>query len=508
MTADESRQGVAAELVRRLLIGVSTQSWLASMVIHLTIFTLLALILGTVKVAQVIAGHEFIGVETIEPVAVELEPFPLSATSIEPTILDTEPLTAPDPATDLIESRTIGTAEITADSRGDSDSLPALGGGASLAVPTDASLGALLKPSDGIGGSSIDPGPAQPFWIRDKKRRDGATKASERAVSAALNWLARHQNSNGSWSLDHTSRCKSGFCSGPGRTQADAGGTALALLPFLAAGQTHQSEGIYRRQIAGGINYLLKIQAASGDLSAGSHQMYAHGLATIALCEAYGMTRDSRLGSAAQAAIRFIETGQNGQGSWRYSHGAADSDTSVFGWQVMALKSGQMAGLTVRLAALDASRRYLNECANGRYGSEFGYQPGSRSTEAMSAVGLLMTQYLGARRSDPVVVGGIEYLTKHPPAIDSRNTYYWYYATQAMHNVPGPQWDAWNRQMRRILIESQERSGCAAGSWDPMQPTDDVWGSAGGRLMVTSLSTLTLEVYYRYLPLYQLDQGE
>jgi hypothetical protein len=75
-----------------------------------------------------------------------------------------------------------------------------------------------------------------------------------------------------------------------------------------------------------------------------------------------------------------------------------------------------------------------------------------------------------------------------------------------MHNVPGPEWDAWNRQMRRILIDTQERSGCAAGSWDPARPVDDPWGNQGGRLMVTSLSCLTLEVYYRYLPLYTLDK--
>ena len=75
-----------------------------------------------------------------------------------------------------------------------------------------------------------------------------------------------------------------------------------------------------------------------------------------------------------------------------------------------------------------------------------------------------------------------------------------------MHNQPGPQWDTWNRKMRRILIDTQCKEGCAAGSWDPAKPTKDIWGDAGGRLMVTSLSALTLEVYYRYLPLYKLDR--
>ena len=37
-----------------------------------------------------------------------------------------------------------------------------------------------------------------------------------------------------------------------------------------------------------------------------------------------------------------------------------------------------------------------------------------------------------------------------------------------------------------------------AGSWDPSGP----WGRYGGRLYSTAISTLTLEVYYRLLPLY------
>ena len=117
--------------------------------------------------------------------------------------------------------------------------------------------------------------------------------------------------------------------------------------------------------------------------------MYSHGLATIALCEAYGMTKDSRLGIAAQAAINFIESGQNREGGWRYSHGSDDSDTSVFGWQVMALKSGQMAGLKVNPNSFSQSRKYLNSVARGNYKSEFGYMPGCGPTFTMTSVGLL-----------------------------------------------------------------------------------------------------------------------
>jgi hypothetical protein len=58
--------------------------------------------------------------------------------------------------------------------------------------------------------------------------------------------------------------------------------------------------------------------------------------------------------------------------------------------------------------------------------------------------------------------------------------------------------------VREGLIALQVKDGtCANGSWDPDFPVADVWGQRAGRLFTTSLSILTLEVYYRYLPLYR-----
>jgi hypothetical protein len=122
----------------------------------------------------------------------------------------------------------------------------------------------------------------------------------------------------------------------------------------------------------------------------------------------------------------------------------------------------------------------------------------------MTAVGLLCWQYLNMPRDNPTMLGGAAYLAAHQPEARQRSLYYWYYATQVMHNLLGKPWDDWNRRMRRILVESQVREGCAAGSWDPLRPTRDALGEPGGRLCVTSLSTLILEVYYRHLPLYQI----
>jgi hypothetical protein len=173
----------------------------------------------------------------------------------------------------------------------------------------------------------------------------------------------------------------------------------------------------------------------------------------------------------------------------------------------MALKSAQMAGLQVNQGTLDGAKRFLKSCTKGK-GGQFSYTPEAGPTPSMTAVGLLCLQYGGMKRGEPPMSDGVTVLMGNLPDKGGRNVYYWYYATQVMHNVSGSDWDNWNRRMRRVLRESQCTKGCATGSWDPDKPARDAWADAGGRLMVTSLSALTLEVYYRYLPLYKLDNTD
>jgi hypothetical protein len=175
-----------------------------------------------------------------------------------------------------------------------------------------------------------------------------------------------------------------------------------------------------------------------------------------------------------------------------------------------------MANLNVNQGVLDGTKRWLKIVAKGNAkgtkgvgGGMFSYVPDRDADPTMSAVGLLCSQYLHAGRQDPVIVGGVQYLmANQPDEQNARNIYYWYYATQVLHNMADKDWDTWNRKMRKILVSSQAREGCATGSWDPTKPTVDAWGPQGGRIMQTSLACLTLEVYYRYLPLYKLDKPE
>ena len=176
---------------------------------------------------------------------------------------------------------------------------------------------------------------------------------------------------------------------------------------------------------------------------------------------------------------------------------------SITGWQIMALKSGQMAGLIVPKIAIDRAKQYLESSMKPDFG--YGYTPGSGSTYRMTAVGLLCRQYMeNWGPANPKMQSAVKnHIDTHPPHQDA---YYYYYATQVMHHFGGEGWKKWNDQMREYLIKRQDNNQTSAnfGSWSP---EGDPWGAAGGRLMITSLNLLTLEVYYRYLPLYYRDAG-
>jgi hypothetical protein len=351
-----------------------------------------------------------------------------------------------------------------------------------------------------------EPLPA-PLLSREKEVREqsvekfGGTKASEEAVERGLDWLAAHQNPNGSWSLHNFhANCKHPRCADPGMVTSDPAGTGVALLPFLGAGNTHQG-GKHQKTVARALSWLLEHQYSDGTWSApgDTRPMYGNGMASIALCEAYGMTGDPRLRTPAQKAIDYIVKAQHpASGGWRY-HPNEPGDTSVLGWQLMALKSGEMAGLTVPPKTFEGVKRWLASVeANRPTGGQFGYQSAS-PTPAMTAQGLLCLQYLGARRDEPRLKAGTDYLLQHLPHAGAETSYYWYHATQVMYHMQGKPWKAWNDRLRDLLVSTQEKRGALAGSWTPV----DAREKPGGRVYATALRVLMLEVYYRHLPLYQ-----
>jgi hypothetical protein len=358
------------------------------------------------------------------------------------------------------------------------------------------------RPPVEIVGLINDPGPGWILAGRDPKRRPelvksyGGNTVSESAVEAGLRWIARHQDPEGCWRLDGFANVPAcgGACSHPGLT-TDTGGTALALLPFISAGLTH-TQGRYTDTVGKGLRWLVEHQRPDGGWDDTDNvRNYAGAIATIVLCETYALTHDERLRGPAQQAAAYIAVSQSEAG-WRYK-GGQQGDTSVTAWQLMALHSAQTAGFPVPEETLTLASAFLDAMQMPDKGL-FAYMQGLPVTETMTAAGLLARQYSGWQHNDPALIAGVEYLTQNFPDRKHANMYYWYYATQVMHNLGSDPWQQWNLRLRDLLIEMQEKQGHMAGSWTPVGYHD----LPGGRLYMTSLAVCTLEIYYRYLPLY------
>ncbi len=366
----------------------------------------------------------------------------------------------------------------------------------------------------------------------------GATPQSEAAVDLALKWLAEHQLPDGSWSYNHhlALSCQ-GKCPSTGQMpEARIAATAMGILPFLGAGHTHQV-GDYQQTVGAGLNYLIRrmqLGPQGGSLMEGGGRMYSHGLATIALCEAYAMRGAGRkmrppsydgtdraspgdaprgprqkpvavpgLAQAAQAALNFIAYAQDPVGGgWRYQP-RTPGDTSVVGWQLMGLLSGKMAYLLVNPACFAGATNFLNHVQTGDYGSNYGYTGPQRASKATQAIGLLGRMYLGWTPDHPGIVQGVQDLSGAGPSRQG-NMYYNYYATQVLHHCGGEPWKRWNPQMRDWLVGAQSQAGHTAGSWH-FGGGGDRGNDKGGRLYSTSLAAMTLQVYYRHMPLYRKD---
>ena len=352
----------------------------------------------------------------------------------------------------------------------------------------------------------------------------GATEDSERAVEMSLKWLALHQSPEGNWDADgYMKYCPEGNqCQGAagqmvGKSEdgadrqqagldADTGLTALVVLAFLGAGYTHE-EGQYSDQVDRAIRWLIRQQSEDGFLGGKAtryDRMYCHGMATYALGEACGMASDpvsdSQLRDALGRAVDYIISNQNpSDGGWRYLPGQK-GDMSMFGWQLMGLKSAEIAGAEIPQDTRDRMILFLKGAELGERGGLAAYRKGEKVKPSMTAEALFSRQMLGMLRTNAKSREAIDYLLQHPPKLSEQDLYYWYYGTLAMYQYGGEPWRQWNQQLRDVLVSSQSKTGHSAGSWDPRDP----WGRYGGRLYSTALSTLCLEVYYRFLPLYQM----
>lgn len=352
-----------------------------------------------------------------------------------------------------------------------------------------------------------------------RAQQAGASAASEEAVERALVWLARHQDADGRWDAatmrdrdgepipgddDYTVHCPPGdLCFGECHYwEADSALTGLSLLAYLGAGYTHRDGKAHTRTVARGIDYLLSIQRPDGDLRGPSRAigLYCHSMAALALCEAYALTGDPRLRDPVELAVSFLVRARSINGmSWRYAPGAPDGDTSLLGWVILVLKSAKEIGIPISSSVQQGAARWLKLVSSGSSGGLAAYQPGKPATATMTAEAWVCRQFLGIGGPSPASTEAASYLLERPDDRGAFNVYYLYYGTLAMYQHGGAPWERWNARVRDDILRRQKTSGHQNGSWDP---DDSEYGKFGGRIYATALATLTLEVYYRYLRLY------
>ncbi len=383
-------------------------------------------------------------------------------------------------------------------------SLPAIAGATGLTRPP-ADVPAVYR-------SRLDP---NRFAIA---QRSGATRESEQAVERALDWLRRHQDPDGRWDGgtakykdgtvadgddDYTAHCPPGdVCFGECYYwEADTALTGLALLAYLGAGYTHL-DGQHAETVASGLEFLKMSQKPDGDLRGRSQAvgMYCHTMATLALCEAYALTGDPKLRAPVEKAVAFLVKSRARDGlAWRYAPGASQGDTSILGWVVMVLKSAQEVGIPIQSNTKTGIVAWLKKVSTGPAGGLAKYQPGEKVTPTMTAEAWVCRQFLEVGGPGASSNEAADYLLRSAPGRDEYNVYYWYYGTLAMYQHGGEGWTQWNAQVRDQIIRRQRPKGHAVGSWDP---DESPYGTHGGRIYCTALATLSLEVYYRYLRLY------
>ncbi|MEZ5966605.1 MAG: hypothetical protein R3F56_22400 [Planctomycetota bacterium] len=338
-------------------------------------------------------------------------------------------------------------------------------------------------------------------------------------VEAGLRWLRDHQDADGRWDCDDFMKhdLAGTACDGAGDPLHDVGVTGLALLAFLGDGNTLRG-GRDRDVVKRGVEWLREQQDHdTGCLGgqASQHFMYDHAIATLALCEAHGLSRYRSLRPCAQRAVDFLSAARNPYGAWRYQPRSGDNDVSITGWALMALVSAHEFGLAVDGRALADVDVYLDQMtdAQGRVGYVQRGGPSSRHVgeheaafpvdrnEAMTGVGLFCKVLLGHdARTDPRLQKQLAVLMRRKPAWEvgargsSLDFYAWYYGSYAVYQVGEPHWSHWSNALTKAVIERQCREGNAAGSWDPV----DAWGADGGRVYSTAILTLALQAYYRY----------
>jgi tetratricopeptide (TPR) repeat protein len=351
--------------------------------------------------------------------------------------------------------------------------------------------------------------PPEPADLRTSKPR--------KAVTLALDWLARHQDGDGKWSCDEFMRHDPAEdrCDGAGRKLLDMGVTGLALLAFLESGFTDR-DNHYALEVTRGLNWMRYLQTDDGAYGtrATKHFIYNHAIATLAMLKAYEETKDARYLDSARPAVEFIALARNRNAVWRYVPGGGENDTSVTCWCFRALHAGKQAGLEVDLdRAAECVSAWLDAMTGKRTG-KVGYDSAGgpparpegqshlfRYTPSMVAAGLHLRILAGDKTRRPTLIrkgaalcfdgdATMEGAPNWDVKAGTIDMYYWYHGALALPRADPSVFKKWRLRLHKAVVGKQHRRRGKArcGSWDPV----GVWGTDGGRVYATAILALTL----------------
>ena len=337
----------------------------------------------------------------------------------------------------------------------------------------------------------------------------------DRSVDRALEFLAGSQVQSGA---------ADGLFRGQyGKTNAVA---SLVGMAFMAKGYTPRT-GRYSHTIRSCIDYVLSTPTKNGYLGVRGGNMYSHGIATLFLSEVSGMVgpeRQKQIDALLPKALKVIIDAQKAPkkrgeelGGWRYQPNSRDSDLSLTGWQIMALRSARINGAPVPAQTIKNAtdfvlrnyrdrgwRKILPADIGGFVYTNSHHVPGRRGRwvevvnpkpqVGMTGVGLLCLELMGRHNSERCRRSGnfILSMTKGKDLIDDgrHRTYAIYYCAQAMHQLGGKHWEVFGERLYKYLLRTQGKNGA--------------WAVKGeGDIYPTAMYVLALSVSYCQLPIYQ-----
>ncbi|MCH2174939.1 MAG: terpene cyclase/mutase family protein [Lentisphaeria bacterium] len=291
----------------------------------------------------------------------------------------------------------------------------------------------------------------------------------EQAILKAQKYIASKQKTNGSWSGNN------GF-------------NGMALIALMVNGSS-PGRGPFGAHISKGVQYIVSSQESNGFLGQrhGEGPMYQHGLATLALAEAYGMSQNPQLKRCLTKAVNLTVRVQHHEGGWRYQPKPEAGDLSATVMQVMALKAASDVGIYVPQSSLDYAVKFIRKLWRPKKRG-WAYTINSQEVNFNRiAAGVVSMQQVGLHE-DPIIPIAVEHMSKLSFDPNRKKSHFWYghyYASIGFYHYGGDKWKQYYQRISRDTLKQ----------WSEKS-------NFNGTLIKTCWGVMVLGVPYRYSPIY------